>query len=150
MHSPLGSWTVGIPTNILPPFPPGNPSRIPGEEPAVYPVRFLWWPWHLALPLCYCPVFLILGEFIIPFCWFLLSLMLYFPFFSSPLPDIPLCVPLSFPFPSPHCNSMYRLSFSFTLYPSVRSIFFFTLRKASSPCSFYCFCSIVLSGNTYL
>ena len=79
--SPLNSWIVGVLTHILPHLPPGNPSRIPGEEPGVYPARFLWWPWHLALPLCHSPVFLILGEFIIPVCQFLLS---SHPVLSSP------------------------------------------------------------------
>ena len=55
------------PAHVLPHLPSGNPGRIPGEEPGVYPAGFLRWPWHLALPVCHCPIFLILGEFIIPF-----------------------------------------------------------------------------------
>ena len=39
-----------------------NPSRVSSAEQGLYPAWFLWQPWHLALPVCFCHVLHIYGE----------------------------------------------------------------------------------------
>ena len=115
-QSSMGSWTVGLLPHILPHLLPGNASRVPGEEPRMHSAGFLWRPWHLALPLCYCPVFLILGEFIKTF---LLSLHLVFSFFLFP-PYLHPPIFNSQVFIMIQCTDYL---FFLTLYPLVRSSF---------------------------